>query len=373
MTLYDFIFSTKRPQKYLRHIAFWIGQCLFWMVWAGSFFYVSVKDWIGDMGKIYLNGALLLEIVYTYLVVYYIFPVYFTQKRKTRAIVLLSICSLLVYVLYVLNYLWVLQCFDEKLLNFWFFTMNFIINGPPVICAMFLTIKMLKNYYIKMEEKRVLTIENAQAELQLLKAQVHPHLLFNTLNNIYSFALTKSPDAGSLVLKLSDTLRYMTNECDAAAVSLEKEIQLLTNYIGLEKVRYGNRLKLDVQINGNCKNKTIAPLLMIPFVENSFKHGISIMRGTQWIKIDLTVHHKWLYFSIGNSKPLQPRLQSNKEGIGLVNVQKRLQLLYPGKHFLKIESNDKDYWAHMQIALEEKLAPIETGDTIIQPQFLNYA
>jgi len=372
MTLYDFIFTKKRPEKYFRHIAFWIGQCLFWMVWAGSFFYLSVKEWISDMGKLYLS-PMLLQITYTYLIVYYILPVYFTRRKKTRFIVLFSACNLLAHFLYVVTLFWVLHCYDEKLLMSWYLTMNFIINGPPVICAMFLTIKMLKNYYIKMEEKRVLIKENAQAELQLLKAQVHPHFLFNTLNNIYSFTLTQSSDAGNLVLKLSDTFRYMINECDAAAVPLEKEIQLLTNYIGLEKVRYGNRLHLQVQIKGEYQHKTIAPLLMIPFIENSFKHGVSIMRGTQWIKIALTVYDKWLYFSIGNSKPLQPVLQINNEGIGLVNVQKRLQLLYPGKHLLKIESTDKDYWVHLQVELEEQLAAPEIINTIIQPQSLNYA
>lgn len=372
MMLYDFIFSAKRPEKYYRHIAFWIGQCLFWMVWAGSFFYLSINDWINDMVKPCLV-PMLLEIAYTYLTVYYILPVYFIRRKKARFIVLFSVCNILAYLLYVLPPVWMLNRSDEKLLMGWYFTMNFIINGPPVICAMFLTIKMLKNYYLKMEEKRALTKENAQAELQLLKAQVHPHFLFNTLNNIYSFTLTKSSDAGSLVLKLSDTFRYMINECDAAAVPLEKEIQLLTNYLALEKVRYGNRLNLQVQIKGDYQNKMIAPLLMIPFVENSFKHGVSIMRGAQWIKIELTVSDKWLYFSIANSKPLQPMLEINKEGIGLVNVQKRLQLLYPGKHSLKIESTDKDYWVYLHIDLEEQLTRFETINTIIQPQSLNYA
>jgi LytS/YehU family sensor histidine kinase len=165
----------------------------------------------------------------------------------------------------------------------------------------------------------------------------------------------------------------MINDGEADTVSLKKEIQLMQNYIGLEKVRYGDRLHLQVDLNGDYENKMIAPLLMIPFVENSFKHGVSIMRGTQWIKIALTIQNKWLYFSIGNSKPVKAVSPNGKEGIGLMNVQKRLQLLYPGKHELTIQSTDEDYWVHMQIELQEQPAPPVTGNPIVQSQPLLYA
>jgi sensor histidine kinase YesM len=374
MTVYNFIFTTKRPGKYLRHIVFWIAQAFFWGLWADIFF-VSFKQWLSFTMNFYLNVPFLLGISYTYLIVYYLFPEYFVHKRYVRSIILLSVFTLVTYFFYILHHFHAHNILnnskDVQLLMGWFFTMNFIINGPPVICAMFLTIKMLKTYYVKMEEKRILANENVQAELQLLKAQVHPHFLFNTLNNIYSFVLTQSPDAGSLVLKLSHTLRYMINECEADLVPLEKEIQLLRNYIGLEKVRYGNRLHLEVNITGDYANKMIAPLLMIPFVENSFKHGISMMRGRQWIHLELNVHDKQLYFNIGNSKPMQPVSQHGKEGIGLLNVQKRLQLIYPGKHHLTIESTDDVYIVHLQVALLS--GPSETNNPIVPPQQLAYA
>ena len=165
--------------------------------------------------------------------------------------------------------------------------MHFIINGPPVICAIFLTVKMLKNYYLKMQEKTSIIKESADAELQLLKAQIHPHFLFNTLNNIYSFNLDKSPLAADLVLKLSHTLKYMVNDCEAALVPLDKELKMLQDYIGLEKVRYGKRLKITADITGDSKNKLITPLLMIPFVENSFKHGASKMLEHPWIRMQI--------------------------------------------------------------------------------------
>jgi len=149
---------------------------------------------------------------------------------------------------------------------------------------------------------------------------------------------------------------------------------MLTDYIGLERIRYGERLDLQMDIKVEHEdNRLIAPLLLIPFVENCFKHGASKLIGKAWIKLHIETRDDVLHFDLRNNKPGDAAIEQSRPKIGLMNVQKRLQLLYPGKHFLKIESNDKDYWAHMQIALEEQLAPIETGDTIIQPQFLNYA
>ena len=145
--------------------------------------------------------------------------------------------------------------------------------------------------------------ENANAELQLLKAQVHPHFLFNTLNNIYSFSLNQSPQAGTLVKKLSGMLGYMIHECEEKLVPLEKELKLIQDYMGLEKVRYGKRLDMQVEIHGDFENKFIAPLLMIPFVENSFKHGTSQMLQHPWIKLEITTVRNQLFFKLSNSKP----------------------------------------------------------------------
>ena len=356
MRVCDFIYTTERPQKYLRHLAFWVAFACFWMFWADVFF-VDYKKWLFFNWQLHLQYTILIEIGYTYLTVYFLLPGYFVRKKKVAFSVLFFFCTAIFYMLYVLNYLRLADLgnapTDQLLLVSWYFSMNFIIKGPPVALAMFLTLKMLKTWYLKMEERQVLVRENALAELQLLKAQVHPHFLFNTLNNIYSYALIKSPDAGGLVLKLSDTLRYMINDCEADAVPLEKEVQLIRNYLGLEKVRYGSRLHLSIDIKENYENKMIAPLLMLPFVENSFKHGVSMMRGSQWIKLELTLQDKWLYFYISNSKPIQPVTRNHKAGMGLLNVQKRLQLLYPDRHFLKIESINDVYNVHMKLKLEE--------------------
>ncbi|WP_158085226.1 sensor histidine kinase [Niastella vici] len=329
------------------------------------------------MWELHLKYSLLITIGYTYLVVYFLLPRFVAQKKYALFGILLFFFTGLFYTLYVLNFFRIKNeqepSTDNQILMTWYFSMNFIINGPPVACAIFLALKMLKTYYIKIEEKQLLVKENTQAELQLLKAQVHPHFLFNTLNNIYSFSLTQPSHAGTLVLQLSNTLRYMINDCAAVRVSLEKEIQLINNYIGLESVRYGNRLTMQTSIKGDYEHKMIAPLLMLPFVENSFKHGIGMMRGPQWINLELLIQDNRLYFTISNSKPLQPAPTNGNEGIGLINVQKRLQLLYPQQHELKIESTESIFTVYMQVALQEQSVPVETGNPNVHAQLLPYA
>ncbi len=143
----------------------------------------------------------------------------------------------------------------------------------------------------------------ASAELQLLKAQVHPHFLFNTLNNIYAFTITKSPIAADLVDKLFGILHYMILEGQNMWVPLKKEIKLIQDYISLEKVRYGDRLNISVNIQGNAEGKFIAPLLMIPFVENSFKHGSSKMLTHPKVELSIIIEGAQLIFVLRNNKP----------------------------------------------------------------------
>jgi LytS/YehU family sensor histidine kinase len=193
---------------------------------------------------------------------------------------------------------------------------NFFNDGALMRCGLFLGCQTLKNYYLRSEEKAGILRENATAELQLLKAQVHPHFLFNTLNNIYSFSLSRSPFAASLVLKLSDTLRYMITECEAPLVPLEKELKMLNDYIGLESVRYGTRLNVEIKFEGDTDDKMIAPLLLIPLVENSFKHGTSQMLEQPWIRMIINTRENDLEFHLSNSKPEKINTQDRNNGIG---------------------------------------------------------
>lgn len=187
------------------------------------------------------------------------------------------------------------------------------------------------------------------AELQLLKAQVHPHFLFNTLNNIYSFSLEKSPKTPALILKLSSLLNYMLHDCKAEEVLLEKEIAVMKNYIDLEKERYGNKIELAWSVEGDIKDRLIAPLLMLPLLENAFKHGASDQLEKPWLGVEISVKHDTLRCKITNSK--NEYVPFSDQGLGINNVQKRLEFLYHGNHELTITDRGDFFVASMLIRL----------------------
>jgi LytS/YehU family sensor histidine kinase len=230
---------------------------------------------------------------------------------------------------------------------------NIVLLNYPFVVGFAVIIKMMKRGWLKQQETLQLAREKAKAELQLLKSQIHPHFLFNTLNNVYFFTLTGSQKAPEMLEQLTDMLRYILNECNRSFVPLEKEIKMVQDYITLEKIRYGDRLKMDLEIKGDYRNKMIAPLLLIPLVENSFKHGASKMLEHPFVHLNITIDGRNLLFLLSNSRPDEVTLTQHKTHIGLNNVKKRLQLLYPATHELKIAESTGSIEVFMKISLEE--------------------
>jgi len=226
-----------------------------------------------------------------------------------------------------------------------------IVFNYPTVVGFALAIKLLKRWYLKQKETEQLVREKINAELQLLKAQVHPHFLFNTLNNIYSFILSGSDKAPEIIKKLSSLLHYIINDCNRQLVPLDKELSMIQDYIALEQIRYGDRLNLSLHIEGTAKDKTISPLMLIPFVENSFKHGTSRMLTHPWVRLDIHIEKDFLEFKLTNNKPQHSIESPGKKGIGLKNVKHRLQLLYPETHSLNIIENEMSFEVFMRIAL----------------------
>jgi two-component system, LytTR family, sensor histidine kinase AlgZ len=222
-----------------------------------------------------------------------------------------------------------------------------------VMAAFTSMIVLFKYWMSKQKEFLSAEKEKVNAELQLLKAQVHPHFLFNTLNNIYSYSLERSPKTPQMILKLSSLLSYMLYECKVNDVLLEKEIEIMKNYIDLEKERYGNRLEISINIEGDIQDKFVAPLLFLPFLENAFKHGTSEQLEKPWLSMDISVKNYQLHCKIINSKNDIPLPHEN--GIGISNVQKRLAYLYPEKHELKL--NDEGNYFIVSLLLDLKQLP----------------
>ena len=199
-------------------------------------------------------------------------------------------------------------------------------------------------------EKRSQEMENEKlvTELSFLKSQINPHFLFNTLNNIYSLAVVKSDATAGAVLKLSSIMRYVMNETKQNLVSLDKEIKFLNDYLELQKVRLTDKVKVTFEINGDVDQKQIAPLILIPFVENAFKYGISTKHNSE-ILIKLDVTNEAVNFFISNAIVAIEREKIENNGIGLTNSRRRLELLYPGTHDLKVVEENKIFTVQLKL------------------------
>ncbi len=213
-----------------------------------------------------------------------------------------------------------------------------------IVTAIPLTLKVLRRFYALQDEKDELEKLNTELELNFLKSQINPHFLFNTLNNIYSLSLQKSDAAPEMIIKLSDLMRYILYECNVEKIALEKEVSFMKDYVELEKLRYGKHVDIRFDVEGNLEGKQTPPLLLIHFVENAFKHGVNAQFGQSYVAMRLKTDEKGLQFSIENNKPVNgAKIENQKGGIGLENIKKRLELIYPGKYDLHISSGEATY------------------------------
>lgn len=197
--------------------------------------------------------------------------------------------------------------------------------------------------------------EKKQAELELLKSQLNPHFFFNTLNSLYSLAQEKSEKTEQVVLKLSDLMNYMLYETEYDFVPLEKEIDYIRSYIELEEIRYGSRFTCNFSLEGSTKDINVPPMILLPFIENAFKHGVNQESENAWITIFLSITDGVLEFKLENSLAKFVTSKKSKResngGIGILNVKKRLELLYLNKHELVCTKKDDSYSIALTINL----------------------
>jgi two-component system, LytTR family, sensor histidine kinase AlgZ len=342
----DFIFSPR--YRVWRHIIYWSFHITIWAT------YLVVIGAPGSFGRQLFNMSLWVPvfILFSYPLVYGAIP-HLLLKGKISLFILL-VLTWGVAGLYI----------DSEYRSYVFIPiqeamgLDFILSrGPLPFCYLCMTtsaaspmiIKFYKLCTIKQRDWMLAQKEKITAELQLLKAQVHPHFLFNTLNNIYSFSVEKSPKTPVLILKLSSLLSYMLYDCKAEEVRLEKEIENMKNYIDLEKERYGNKFEISWSVDGNSKDKFISPLMMLPFLENAFKHGLSEQIEKPWLSVDISLKADILRCKIVNSK--NEFLTYRENGIGINNVKKRLEFIYCDRHELKLNDEGNFFVVSLMVRL----------------------
>lgn len=333
-----------------RHILFWAGHVFYHVATYGVYEDDTQRSFVILM--LSLPGKLIM----TYYLLYHLLPNFLLKKRYRQFfgyfLLMLFATGLLnraisFFVVYPIYYP------DAIPYGYWRIKIFFEMTAINSIAAMAMVIKLLQYWYKNEQSRKQLAEQKLAAELQLLKSQIHPHFLFNTLNNLYALTLENAKTAPQVVLKLSALINYMLYECNAPFVPLEKELKYIENYISLERLRYGSRLDLSVEIAGDTHQKLIAPLLLIPFIENSFKHGASQEAKSPWVHLNIWVNQHQLQLQLENSLP--PKTTAPLEytkGIGLKNVKRRLELLYQGKYELTIRE-EGSYLVNLKLALSD--------------------
>jgi len=351
-------------KRIVQHAIFWL---LTWLMLA-LMYGVNVPGF--EHALTMIGFFIPLHMVYFYTIAYVGIPQYLYTKQYSKFIGFVLLCALLSTCIFRLieiliadpilyevikkqdkTFVWrkLEGTFKEQLFRYTYILDAF--EQANLIVWVAVAIKFFKMWY----EKQQAALE---AELVLLKGQLHPHFLFNTLNNLYALTLTQSPRSPSVVIGLSEILRYMLYEANAEVVDLRRDVEIIENYVALEKIRYEERLDLNLSINGLEPGQRIVPLLILPLVENAFKHGTSEKIGEAWINMDLQVKDNLLKFKISNSKPDEPPKNDREKShssIGLANVRKRLDILYPSAHQLRILEEEDIFAVILEINLDKRL------------------
>lgn len=324
-----------------RHVLFWVVYIVFWTI-----FYGSQSGYSTSFMVTLLYGAFHAGAVYTNFFV--LFPRYFISRRYLSYSLLLAADI----ILWSIGLSFTLYALFGKDMDGGLEQSSWIISTPGIMvmsigtattAAATLALLLLVRRVAYDRQTRELERKNLSSELQLLRSQIHPHFLFNVLNSLYALTLQKSDLAPGMVLKLSEILRYILYECSEPTVPLEKELNYLQNYIDLEKMRQGTRTEIDMQVTGDAQGRTIEPMLFLPFVENCFKHGANGNVAGAFVHIRFEINGQNLVFRAENSRTQTTATTDVTGGIGLANVRRRLELLYPGQHKLHIKEQETSY------------------------------
>lgn len=354
----EFIFSTQ--YRLQRHLLYWALHIVLW-----SCFWSIWEYWVtGEVGIVHHLLRMLLSIpafiAFSIPIIYWMMPRLLMKGLYVQFILAVAAWGLAGIYLSALYRQYFFIPFQDYL---GFYEKYRDVKSIAYYLCMATTaaeasiLSLFKHWTVKQQEWREAEQEKITAQLQLLKAQLHPHFLFNTLNNIYGFALERSHKTPQLILKLSSLLSYMLYECKANEVLLKKEVEIMKDYIDLERERYGDKIDISVNIEGSIQDRFIAPLLILPFLENAFKHGTSEQIEHPWMSIDLAVKDGVLKCKVVNSK--NEVVPFHENGVGITNIKKRLELLYPAKHELKLADEGAFFVVSLVLELKSPVAIVK--------------
>lgn len=336
------------PLRVLAHISFWLVYLMLNATLTVVYNRIPFSESL--LGEI---CVLPIKMGLTYFVFYYIIPLYLDRSKVGKLVGLTLLAFAVTTLTYRLFMAYVyLPVFHERDIPLFY--------APGILLTVFdlfitvaaaTTVKMIRMHYKSREYEKQLEKEKLQSELNFLRAQTNPHFLFNTLNNLYVLARKKSDKTADAIMMLSKILRFVLYECRAPRISIADETRVIGDYIELEKLRYNERLTVTYTQDVDDAEAPIAPLLLLPFVENSFKHGANTTAGDAEISIRLTLHNKRLHFSVINTAETDYK-PTGEQGIGLTNVRRQLDLMYAGRYTLETRLENSRFFAELYLELE---------------------
>lgn len=351
-----FVWMRKLWKHWLFVIFYWLLTVYLEYLWMGtyiSFWSPSYKIYKACLGATFY---IIPYMSFAYYLAYYAMPYWVQQDRKPliRWLSIIIPYLLVILLVIVVARLFVLPVVYEGFVK----PRGFFVDPQKVVsifveaafpAGLLIAIRYVESQLRSRERENALLREKHYAELQLLKNQIQPHFLFNTLNNIYSLARKKSDQTPDAIVKLSDLLSFMLYEARKDRLPLKKEISFLEDYLSLQSIRYDQRLTLRVKQDVEDPEILIHPLLLLPLVENAFKHGAGENHLDTFIDISLQVKEGWLQFEVVNSAEINYD-PDKKSGIGLANLERQLALIYP-EYSLKYKLHEGTYKAHLTINL----------------------
>jgi hypothetical protein len=367
MNIQEFIFSEQRNDRIKQHLVFWgIWYPYITLTHAASPFGYPEMAYFRNPVYTFTESffVVLAQVPLTYGMLYFTLPKFILKKKYLQGLFVIIVFW---FAGGILNLFLMGKVFPPLLAMLlppeylplaprsegvsFFMAVIATNKGAFTIACSALMLKFGKHWYHKEHRNLQLQKENAESQLRLLTAQVHPHFLFNTLNNIYSQTQIESPQGSKMIMGLSDILRYILYEGQKPLVRLKQELQLIIEYVNLEKIRYGNKLEVNVLIPDTPKDLFITPLLLLPFVENCFKHGTSNVLENPWINLTIELKDTTLVMKLMNGKVPVKGKEHKRSGIGINNVRKRLDLLYKDRYDLQIREEEEVFVVDLRVEL----------------------
>ncbi len=334
----------------------WFRHLVFWIVMVN---YFAWGYGLSNPQNTYLKSLALIGsgVVIVYPVLYFLIPD-FLVKRKILLfflgylILVTSAAVIRAYLSQITGMQLTHRGFDSMIGN------NFL--PYTHLCCIAASVKLLRHAYFQQANAEAAEQDKALVELELLKTQIHPHFLFNTLNSLYSHSRQNSDNAPEIILKLSDLLRFMIYESQSDFIPLKQEIQLLKNYVELEKFRYGDDIDISLNFSGDIEGKMIRPLLLLPLLENCFKHGTGKDVEQKWISLDLNVDGDEMNFNLTNSRSSEydEEYRNNPKGVSLTNIKRRIELYYPGEHTFMVKEDGEIFLVKLELRLRKQTVEI---------------